>query len=186
MANESNTRWAFETLFGKGAAANPECAVERHKAGEHSRLYLIMQDAMALKKELGRSDQRRLDEYLTGVREIQKRIQSAERFGIPRPPSSAAPRGIPASHTHCLRLMFEMLARAFQTASARVASFLMADDEIDRNFPDIGCPSGQHKPSHHQRNPKNDRTTHENRSLLLRVIRLFPKKLGGMKEPNGK
>lgn len=186
VAPESNPRQVFERLFGKGAAENPEGAGERHKARERSLLDFIIQDARALEKQLGRNDQRKLDEYLTGVREIEKRIQLAERFGIPKAPSSPAPTGIPASYKEHLRLMFDMLALAFQTDSTRVASFLMAHDGSNRNFPDIGVTSGHHELSHHQQDPQKIEQLARIDHFYIEQFAYFLEKLRAMKEPNGK
>jgi hypothetical protein len=111
-----------------------------------------MQDAAALEKQLGRNDQRKLDEYLTGVRDIEKRIQQAEKFGIPNPPQGLAPTGIPQNYKDHIRLMMDLMALAFQTDSTRVASFLLAHDGSNRNFPEVGVSSGHHELSHHQEN----------------------------------
>jgi hypothetical protein len=186
VAPESNPRQIFERLFGKGAAENPEGAAERHKARERSLLDFVMQDALALEKQLGRNDQRKLDEYLTGVREIEKRIQLAERFGIPKAPADPAPAGIPATYREHLRLMFDMLALAFQTDSTRVASFLMAHDGSNRNFPEIGVTSGHHELSHHQEDPKKIEQLARIDGFYIEQFAYFLQKLGGMKEPNGK
>ncbi len=186
VAPESNPRQVFERLFGKGAAENPEGAGERQKARERSLLDFVMQDARALEKQLGRNDQRKLDEYLTGVREIEKRIQLAERFGIPKAPAGVAPTGIPANYKEHLRLMFDMLALAFQTDSTRVGTFLMAHDGSNRNFPDIGVTSGHHELSHHQEDPtKIEQLTRIDR-FYTEQLAYFLQRLRGMREPNGK
>jgi hypothetical protein len=186
VAPESNPRRVFERLFGKGAAENPEGAAERHKARERSLLDFVMQDALALEKQLGRNDQRKLDEYLTGVREIEKRIQLAERFGIPKPPTSGAPSGVPESYREHLRLMFDMLALAFETDSTRVATLLMAHDGSNRNFPEIGVTSGHHELSHHQEDPKKIEQLAQIDRFYTAQFASFLQKLRGMREPNGK
>jgi hypothetical protein len=185
VAPESNPRQVFERLFGKGAGENPAGAAERHKARERSLLDFVMQDALTLEKQLGKNDQRKLDEYLTGVREIEKRIQLAERYGIPMPPTTPAPTGIPSSYKEHLRLMFDMLALAFQTDSTRVASFLMAHDGSNRNFPEIGVTSGHHELSHHQEDPKKIEQLARIDRFYTEQFAYFLQKLAGMKEPNG-
>jgi len=146
----------------------------------------VMQDALTLEKQLGRNDQRKLDEYLTGVREIEKRIQLAERFGVPKAPKGLAPNGIPASYKEHLRLMFDMLGLAFQTDSTRVGTFLMAHDGSNRNFPDIGVTSGHHELSHHQEDPtKIEQLTRIDR-FYTEQLAYFLEKLRGMREANGR
>jgi hypothetical protein len=150
VAPESNPRLIFERLFGADAQHGGPAAAERAKARNRSMLDFLMQDAAALQTQLGKSDQRKLDEYLTGVREIERRIQQAEKFGIPTAPNTPVPSGIPQSYSEHIRLMFDMLTLAFQTDSTRVATFLMAHDGSNRNFNEIGVPSGHHELSHHQ------------------------------------
>ncbi len=150
VAPESNPRMIFDRLFGKGAVSGGAGAVEREKARQHSLLDFLMQDAASLQAQLGKNDQRKLDEYLTGVREIERRIQQAEKFPLPQAPQTGVPTGIPASYAEHIKLMFDMLALAFQTDSTRVATFLLAHDGSNRNFSDIGISSGHHELSHHQ------------------------------------
>lgn len=150
IAPESNPRMVFERLFGRDLGRNGSGAAERAKARDHSLLDFLMQDAASLQAQLGKSDQRKLDEYLTGVREIEKRIQQAEKFGLPQAPSTPAPTGIPQNYSDHIKLMFDMLALAFETDATRVATFLMAHDGSNRNFNEIGVSSGHHELSHHQ------------------------------------
>jgi hypothetical protein len=185
MAPESNPRQLFERLFGRGAAENPDGAAERHKARERSLLDFVMEDALALGKQLGKNDQRKLDEYLTGVREIEKRIQLAERFGIPKAPAGPAPVGIPTSYKEHLRLMFDLLALAFQTDSTRVATFLMAHDGSNRNFPEIGITSGHHELSHHQEDSKKIEQLALIDRFYTEQFAYFLQKLSTLKEPAG-
>jgi hypothetical protein len=80
-------------------------------------------------------DKQKLDEYFTSVRDIEQRIQSAEKSRGSHPqPNTDAPEGIPASYTDYVRLMYDMLLLAFQTDSTRVATFMIAGDG-QREFP---------------------------------------------------
>lgn len=150
IAPESNPRMVFERLFGNDLRRSGGAAAERAKARERSLLDFLMEDASSLHAQLGKGDQHKLDEYLTGVREIEKRIQLAEKFGYPQAPNMSVPTGIPQKYSDHIKLMFDMLALAFQTDSTRVATFLMAHDGSNRNFTEIGVSSGHHELSHHQ------------------------------------
>ena len=88
-----------------------------------------------------RIDQRKLDEYLTSVREVELRIEHSERFAAAFP-DYAKPDGIPADNEQHLRLLFDMLALAFQTDTTRVATFLIAHDGSNRPYPAIGVADG--------------------------------------------
>lgn len=152
LAPESNPRLVFERLFGSGKAGERQRNYEIRKAQQKSILDFVMDDAQSLEKSLGRNDQQKLDEYLTGVREIEKQIEKAERFGKLPDPGVDAPSGIPSSYRDHIRLMFDMLTLAFKTDSTRVSSFLLAHDGSNRNFKDIGVSEGHHSLSHHQEN----------------------------------
>ena len=186
VAPESNPRLVFERLFGRGTGGARDVAVERSNARERSLLDFLMEDASTLQKQLGRNDQRKLDEYLTGVRELERRIQQAEKFGLPKAPSHAAPSGIPESYSEHVRLMLDMMTLAFQTDSTRVATFMLAHDGSNRNFSEIGVTSGHHELSHHQ----NDAGKLEQIGRIDRVymdhFAYFLKRLRDTKEANGK
>jgi hypothetical protein len=84
------------------------------------------------------------------VREIEKRIAKAERFGKVPDPAVETPAGIPQDYAEYMQVMFDMLVLAFQTDSTRVATFLLAHDGSNRPFPQIGVSEGHHELSHHQ------------------------------------
>jgi hypothetical protein len=122
---------------------------------QRSILDFVLEDARALNRQLGRNDQLKLDEYLTGIREIEKRIEKTERFGPPKDPGVEAPAGIPDSYEEHVRLILDMLSLAFESDSTRVATFLLAHDGSNRSFREIGVPEGHHTLSHHGNNPDN-------------------------------
>ncbi|MDA7915816.1 DUF1552 domain-containing protein [Verrucomicrobia bacterium] len=152
MAPETNPRLVFERFFGTGKGKERQRNYEIRKSQQKSILDFVMDDAHSLEKVLGRNDQNKLDEYLTGVRDIEKRIEKAERFGALPDPGIEAPDGIPSSYRDHIRLLFDMMAVAFKTDSTRVSSFLLAHDGSNRTFKDIGVSEGHHSLSHHQSN----------------------------------
>jgi hypothetical protein len=154
MAPEANPRLVFERLFGGGQAADRQKSFLLRQTRQKSILDFVLEDTQALRGELGRNDQSKLDEYLTGVREIEQRIQRAERFGPPPDPKRESPAGIPGTFQDHIRLMADMLVLAFQTDSTRVASFLLGHESANRNFPEIGITDGHHNLSHHQNKPE--------------------------------
>jgi len=150
VAPEANPRLLFERLFGSGTGAEREKNAQARRARQKSLLDFVMADAEVLKRQLGRNDQHKLDEYLTGVREIEGRIQRAEKFGPLPEPGRVAPVGIPESYEEHMRLMMDLLVLAFQTDSTRISTFLLAHDGSNRNFPQVGVSDGHHNLSHHQ------------------------------------
>jgi hypothetical protein len=151
VAPESNPRLVFERLFGNGA--NPEERRRNHalrQARQQSILDYVQEDARRLHGQLGMRDRQKLDEYLTGVREIERRIEASERFGPPPDPGVPTPEGIPGAYQDHIRLMMDMLVLAFQTDSTRIATFMLAHDGSNRSFREIGVSDGHHSISHHQ------------------------------------
>ena len=152
MTPESNPRLLFERLFGKGSAKERSESQERRRASERSILDFVNEDAKKLNEELGQGDRLKLDEYLTSVREIERRIEQAEQWPLPDSNNLQTPEGIPVTFQEHLRLMFDMLLLAFETDSTRVATFLMSREGSNRNFNHIGVPEGHHTLSHHGKN----------------------------------
>ena len=153
MTPESNPRHVFERLFGAGPKEERQKSFALRNQRQRSILDFVMEDAKRLNSQLGRNDQLKLDEYMTGVREIERRIEKAEQFGLPEAPGMEMPDGIPGSYEDHIRLMLALLVLAFETDSTRVVSFLLAHDGSNRSFKEIGVPDGHHSISHHQNNP---------------------------------
>jgi hypothetical protein len=153
MTPEANPRQVFERLFGAGAPGERVANAQRRRQEQRSVLDFVMQDARTMQQRLGGRDQDKLDQYLTGVRELEARIQKAEQLGEVKDPMVPTPVAIPADYPQHLQLMFDILLLAFQTDSTRVATLLLAHDGSNRSFADIGIPEGHHDLSHHQNNP---------------------------------
>jgi hypothetical protein len=147
---EANPRLAFERLFGSGMPGERAENSKRRLLAQKSVLDFVMEDTHSMQRRLGAGDKAKLDQYLTGVREIEARIQKAEKFGAAKDPSIETPDGIPSDQTEYVAVMFDLMVLAFQTDSTRVASFCLAHDGDNRSFSHIGIPEGHHDLSHHQ------------------------------------
>ena len=141
-------RMAFDQLFGAGGSATERDARRRATA---SVLDYITGQVSDLAKRLDASDRRRMEQYLDGVREIERRIQqiearntSGEARELP-----AAPPGVPDSFDEHVKLMFDLQALAFQGDVTRVFSFKMGRDASSRVYPESGITKGFHPASHH-------------------------------------
>jgi hypothetical protein len=150
MTPEPNPRLVFERLFGAGAPGERQANLQRRRQEERSVLDFVLDDARAMQRRLNPQDRRKLDQYLTGVREIEQRIEKAERFGDVRDPAVETPPGIPSDYGEHIQLMYDMLLLAFQTDSTRVATLLLAHDGSNRSFDQIGISEGHHDLTHHQ------------------------------------
>ncbi len=145
MAKEINPKLAFERLFGT-ANVQDRAARNRHRK---SILDMVAEDAAALKKRLGRTDQRKIAEYLTCVRELEQRIErDANR--LTKVPDVKLPAGIPRELETHMRLMFDIMALAFQTDTTRICTFMLANAGSNRSYPTLGVSGGHHSLSHHK------------------------------------
>jgi hypothetical protein len=141
-------RFVFEQLFGSGGT--PEQRAER-RATDRSILDLLTQQIADLRRSLGKTDQQRLDQYSTNVREIEQRIArietrntSGEVRELP-----GAPAGVPDSFDEHVKLMFDLQVLAFSSDATRVFSFKMGRDGSGRVYPGSGVDRGFHDASHH-------------------------------------
>ncbi|HAY14539.1 MAG TPA: DUF1552 domain-containing protein [Fimbriimonadaceae bacterium] len=155
VAKEVNPRAVFERLFGTGDEVADAVSRERRMAHRRSILDFVMEDADALRGRLGTRDQQKLDEYLDGVRDIERRIARAETEnrslmgeGIPAP----AP-GIPRDRGEHIRLLGDMMVLAFQSDLTRICTFMLANDGSNRPFPELNIGDGHHDVSHHGNDP---------------------------------
>jgi hypothetical protein len=186
MTPEANPRAVFERLFGAGSSGEREKSLGSRLASKKSVLDFIANDAKALHRHLGLTDRQKMDEYLTGVREIEKQIEKAEALGIPVDPGVPAPQGKPDSYKDHLRMMFDMMVLAFKTDSTRVSSFLMAHDGSNRSFGDIGVNDGHHNISHHKGNEDNLKKIAKIDEFYLEQLSYFLEKMKTTEDVDGK
>jgi hypothetical protein len=154
MAKEVNPRLVFERLFGnlvKGEMGASQARRERYKL---SILDLVMEDANLLRGRLGATDQRKLDEYLSAVREMEVRIARADTAAVgDEATRMTKPAGVPTNYEEHLRLMADLLVLAFQTDQTRVSTFVLANEGSNRSYRFLGVPEGHHDTSHHGGDP---------------------------------
>ena len=149
---ENNPRAIFERLFGDSGSTDPE--VRRARLNKDASLLdSVTQRAQDLSRQLGASDQTKLGQYLEAVRDVERRIQMAEAQSDRELPVVDQPAGIPDTFAEHARLMFDMMALAWETDMTRVATFMMGREITGRTYAEIGVPDAHHPISHHQRDP---------------------------------
>ncbi len=148
MPAEYNPRTAFEKLFGSGNAEQDAA----RRAQRKSVLDFVSDQSKKLSDKASKRDQEKLDEYLTSIREVEARIEKAEKMGN-QYPEEAIPSGVPRGYQSHIRSMFDIMALAFKTDSTRVASFMLSNEGSNRSFQNIGVSEGHHSLSHHRKNP---------------------------------
>ncbi|MBL9175019.1 MAG: DUF1552 domain-containing protein [Verrucomicrobiales bacterium] len=153
MTAENNPRLVFERLFGAGSPGERAANRRRRQQEQRSVLDFVLEDARALQRRLDARDREKLDQYLTGLREVEERITRAERFPDVRDPGVDTPAGIPGTHGEHIQLMNDLLVLALQTDTTRVATLQLSYDGSNRSFSEIGIAEGHHDLTHHQNRP---------------------------------
>jgi hypothetical protein len=185
MTPEANPRLVFERLFGAGNVGERQEELKRRRAEQRSILDYITADARDMQRRLNPRDRDKLDQYLTGVRELEARIQRAERLGDPKDPAQPAPAGIPPTYAGHIQMMFDILLLAFQTDSTRVATLLLAHDGSNRSFAEIGIPEGHHDLSHHSGNAQKIQKIADIDLWYAKQLARFLEKLRDTKDVDG-
>jgi hypothetical protein len=153
LAKETNPRLLFERLFGATGENQKKDDRARRQRDRRSILDLAAQDARQLSAELGAADRRRLDEYLSGVREIERRIQKTRPVVQVGTARLVKPTGIPQDYQEHARLLSDLLVLAFQADLTRVATFVLGNDGSNRSYREVGVAEGHHDLSHHGGDP---------------------------------
>jgi hypothetical protein len=185
VSPESNPRLVFERQFGSGGPGERRAHLKARQQQERSILDFVMNDATEIERQINARDKQKLDEYLTAVRDIEKRIADAERFGDTPDPSVETPSGIPPQFAAHIQLMFDMMLLAFQTDSTRIATFLLANDGANRAFPEIGIPEGHHFLSHHRNNGEMMEKVAKIDLFYMQQLGAFLEKMDATKDTDG-
>jgi hypothetical protein len=151
LPKEVNPKLVFERLFGSGSREERA----RRDARRQSVLDVIKDEFGELNGRLGTTDQRKLDEYFSAVRDLELRMERALKL-----PEAVVPAGItpptdaPETYEQRIRLMCDLMVLAFQTDSTRICTFVMANEGSNKPYPFIDVKEGHHDLSHHQDNPE--------------------------------
>lgn len=142
-------RLLFERLFGTGVVLSPEDQ-DRRTRFRRSILDFVTGDTHKLQSTLGASDRRKLDEYLSSIREVERQLVKAEQDSVAIDPGMMKPYGVPPDFAEHFKLMTDMMTIAFQADMTRVVTFLMTREGTSRSYREIGIPDGHHPCTHHQ------------------------------------
>ena len=185
MPPEVNPRLVFERLFGRPGDSDDPVARAKRKRYEKSILDFVQQDTRKLQSELGPTDRRKLDEYLTGVREIEKRIEASEASAAQTTPSMDRPSGVPVDFAEHAKLMFDLQVVAFQTDQTRIATFMLAREGSNRTYREIGVPGGHHGLTHHRNDEEKIRKISKINRYHMELFSYFLKRLDSIQEGDG-
>jgi hypothetical protein len=153
MPPEVNPRAVFERLFGTEDFNLDPATRARRAQYRRSILDMVREDTQTLIGTLGQADRRKMDEYLTSVREIEVRIQNAERNTRPISPDIDKPGGVPVTFTDYASLMFDLQVAAFRADLTRVTTMMIGREGSMRTYPEINIEDSHHPLTHHRNKP---------------------------------
>jgi hypothetical protein len=185
MAKEINPKLVFDRLFAVGKSGATPIEETKRKLYQASIIDFVLDDAQQLQKRLGLNDGHKIDEYLTSVREIEVRIAKFGAAEILPPTGASRPHGIPDNLREHIRLMFDLIAVAFQCDITRICTFMFANEASNRDYALLNVAEGHHDLSHHG----GDKAKHEKLKIINRFhieqFAYFLGKLKGIREGNG-
>jgi hypothetical protein len=186
VAKETNPRLVFQRLFSIEAKPG-DAASYRQAAYKRSLLDFVAEDAVALKRRLGGADTRKLDEYLTGVREIEQRLARLETDVTAKgaPEGAKAPTAVPRNMQEHLRLLGDMMVLAFQADLTRVCTFVFANEGSNRPYREIGISDGHHDLSHHRLQAEKIEKIRRINQFHIEQLAYLLGRLRGVKENGG-
>jgi Protein of unknown function (DUF1552) len=149
---ENNPRVLFERMFGSSDSTDARVRAARLKQ-DRSLLDSVNDRVNQLQRKLGTADNRKVNDYLAALRDVERRIQKAEEQSSKELPDVHQPAGIPDTFDEQVRLLYDLQVLAYQSDLTRVITFLYGREQTGRPYPQIGVPEGHHPLTHHQNDP---------------------------------
>jgi hypothetical protein len=182
---EMDPKVVFDRLFASGSSSLTQATVADRDYYKKSMLDYVLADANRIRSRVAKADQRKLDQYLTGVREVERRIEHA-RPAVELPGAGfERPAGIPEDFDEHLRLMCDLMVLAFQTDSTRASSFMVTKEATDRNYPWLGFTDGHHETSHHAGDAEKNRKLREIDRYHVSILGYMIEKMMAVDEAGG-
>jgi hypothetical protein len=185
VAKEVNPRLVFDRLFAVRNRNESEAARARRELYRKSILDFVTDDASSLVRRLGATDRRKLDEYLTCVRDLETRIARAEEGTQVDLEGISRPAGIPENYQEHIRLMFDLQVLAFQGDVTRISTFMYANEGSTKSYALIGVPDGHHDLSHHGGDPKKHEKLMKINRFHMEQFAYLLEKLRSIREGDG-
>jgi hypothetical protein len=186
LAHETDPRAVFDRFFGSDDPNETAESRARRRFYNKSILDSVLDDANSLRGTLGARDKGKLDEYLTGVREIELRLSRAQKLAPDAGKLAAMkPSSTPSDYGEHIRLMTDMIALAFQADLTRVSTLMFASEGSNRAFPAIGIHDGHHDLSHHNDDPAKLAKLRQINHFQVEQLAYFLQKLNGITEGDG-
>jgi len=181
LPKEVNPKIVFERLF----ATKPNEERIKQDTRRKSVLDFVREDSKDLTQKLGSNDKRKLDEYFSAVRDVELRIERAEKMPPVKAPDYKVPTGVPANYEEHIKLQYDLIALAFQTDVTRVVTYVLANEGSNKTYPMVGVNEGHHELSHHDNKPEKKAKIRDINKFHTTQFAYFLGKLKAIKEGDG-
>jgi hypothetical protein len=182
MPKEVNPRAVFDRLFAGADAGLTAEQVAQRRRRRSSILDFVREDTRALSGRLGTGDKAKLDEYLTGIRDLEQRIENVQPNTCSFP---ERPQGADADVEVYVKQMLDLAALAMQCDLTRVTSFMLGNGGSNRSYGFLGHPGGHHEYSHHQGDPDKLQALADIGRWEVSMVAHFLEKLQAVQESDG-
>jgi hypothetical protein len=181
---ENRPRAIFERLFGESGTTSPEVRMAL-RAEDRSILDAILSDVRRLRGKLGGADRGKIDQYLEAIRDVERRMQLADKQGDRDMPQIEGPAGAPEVFSEYFKLMTDLLVLAWQTDMTRVITFMMGHEMSGRAYPEVGFGDAHHPCTHHQGDPEKIEKTVKINTFHTKMLAYYFDKLRSTKDGDG-
>ena len=181
LPKEVNPKLVFEHLF----STTPDAERIKRDQNRKSVLDFVREDSKDLNSKLGSNDQRKLDEYFSAIRDIELRIERAEKLPQPKTPNYKHPAGVPAKFEEHLKILCDLLVLAFQADVTRVSTFVFCNEGSNKPYPFIGVSEGHHDLSHHGNDKRKKEKIRDINKFHVGILGYLLTKLKSVKEGDG-
>ncbi len=182
---EINPKLVFDRLFSQGTDSYTQATMVERDFYRSSILDYVQEDARRVGQSVSANDRQKLDQYLTSVRDVEKRLQNKrptiglDGLNLDRP------GGIPEDFDEHLKLMCDLMVLAFETDRTRAASFMLTKEATDRNYPWLGFTDGHHELSHHGRDDEKNRKLRVIDRYHISMLAYMVEKMMSVEEADG-
>jgi len=181
---ENRPRAIFERLFGESGTTSPEVRMAL-RAEDRSILDAILSDVRRLRGKLGGADRGKIDQYLEAIRDVERRMQLADKQGDREIPQIEGPAGAPEVFSEYFKLMTDLMVLAWQTDMTRVITFMMGHEMSGRAYPEVGFGDAHHPCTHHQGDPEKIEKTVKINTFHTKMLAYYFDKLRSTKDGDG-
>jgi hypothetical protein len=181
---ENRPRAIFERLFGEAGTTSPEVRMAL-RAEDRSILDAILSDVRRLRGRLGGADRGKIDQYLEAIRDVERRMQLADKQGSRDMPQIEGPAGAPEVFSEYFKLMSDLMVLAWQTDMTRVITFMMGHEMSSRAYPEVGFGDAHHPNTHHQGDPEKIEKTTKINTFHIKMLAYYLDKLRSTKDGDG-